>query len=74
MSFNLAEMDGVFRWLDVVYDGFAASRGCYFLVAIVHQRCLSQCGCVHLSKQQHILLARLCLWFCCYLSLQDLLW
>jgi hypothetical protein len=28
-------------------------KGSYLLFAMVHQRCLSQYGCVHLSKQQH---------------------
>jgi hypothetical protein len=41
----------------------AVVRGCYFLFALVHQRCQSQYGCVHLSKQQHFLLARLCYGF-----------
>ena len=31
-----------------------------------HQRCLLQYGCVHLSKQQRFLLARLCLWSTCH--------
>ena len=79
-------MDGVFRciagcgvrqFLGVwhVYAGSCAGgRGCYFLLAIVHQRCLLQDGCVLLSKQQQFPLAWLCFWFCCCLYLQDLLW
>ena len=34
-----------------------------FLFAIAHQCCLLRYGCVHLSKQQQFLLARLCLNF-----------
>jgi len=41
----------------------AGGRGFHFLFAQVHQRCLSQYGCVHLFTQQQLLLAQLCLCF-----------
>ena len=46
-----------------LYFSFAGDKGFYFPFAIVHQRCLSQNGCVHSSTQQQLLQARLCLCF-----------
>jgi len=72
-------MDGVFRLLDVVYDGIleldiraGGSSGCYFLFAIVPQRCLLQYGCILFFKAATIP-ASSDLWSCCCLSLQDIL-
>jgi len=80
MSFNLVEMDAMVSiefcmWWTMVSRSFAyaiscaVGRGCYLFFAIVHQCCLSQYGCVDLSKHQQLLLTRLCLWFCWCLSL-----